>query len=70
MRCLDDYLKEAKDSFVKDAVFIESRDQFEEYMRVMENQFYETVNLPKSPYADARRQEGQVLPSYPPQPFA
>jgi len=46
-------LTEAGQSFVKDAVYMQSRDQFEEYMRVMENRFYETVKLPKSPYVDA-----------------
>lgn len=66
---LDEYLKGAKDTFVKDAVFLESREQFEDYMRVMENQFYETVHLPKSPYVDAKRQEGQLLPTFPPQAF-
>ena len=52
---IDEYLKGAKDTFVKDAVHMESREQFEHYMRVMENNFYETVNLPKSPYVDSRR---------------
>ena len=66
---VDEYLKEAKDTFVKDAVFLESREQFEDYMRVMENQFYETVSLPKSPYVDAKRQEGHLLQQYPPQAF-
>jgi len=50
---LDEYLTEAGQSFVKDSVYMQSRDQFEEYMRVMENRFYETVKLPKSPYVDA-----------------
>ena len=38
-------------------------------MRVLENRFYETVKLPKSPYVDASRREGDPLPSYPPQGF-
>ena len=67
---LDEYLKDAKDKFVKDAVYMQSRDQFEEYMRVMENQFYETSKLPKSPYVDSKKQEGHTMPSYPPQAFA
>ena len=32
----------------------------------MENQFYETVKLPKSPYTDPKRQETYSLPSHPP----
>lgn len=67
---LDEYLNEARESFVKDAVFMESRQQFEEYMRVMENKFYETANLPKSPYVDAKRREGEPLPAFPPKPYA
>ena len=38
-------------------------------MRVLENRFYETVKLPKSPYVDATRREGEPLPAYPPQGF-
>ena len=49
---------------------MESRQQFEEYMRVMENKFYETANLPKSPYVDAKRREGEPLPAFPPKPYA
>lgn len=49
---VDEYLKDAKEKFVKDSVYMASRDQFEDYMRVMENQFYETVKMPKSPYAN------------------
>ena len=30
-------------------------------MRVMENQFYETVKSAQSPYVDRRKQEGQVF---------
>ena len=45
---------------------MQSRDQFEEYMRVVENKFYETVKLPKSPYVDAKRKEGDNLPMFPP----
>lgn len=67
---LDEYLKGARESFVKDSVFMESRQQFEEYMRVMENKFYETANLPKSPYVDAKRREGESLPAFPPKAFA
>ena len=63
---LDEYLKDAGDSFVKDAVYLESRDQFEDYMRVMENKFYDSVKLPKSPYVDAKKREGESLPAYPP----
>lgn len=48
----NEYLKDAKEKFVKDSVYMASRDQFEDYMRVMENQFYETVKMPKSPYAN------------------
>ena len=54
---------------MKDAVYMQSRDQFEEYMRVMENRFYETAKLPKSPYVDSRSREGDVLPAYPPQGY-
>ena len=39
---------------------MQNRDQFEDYMRVMENQFYETVKSGQSPYVDRRKQEGQV----------
>ena len=46
----DDYLADAKESFVRDAVYMGQRQDFEDYMRVLENQFYETVKLPKSPY--------------------
>lgn len=46
-----------------------NRDQFEDYMRVLENRFYETVNLPKSPYVNARRREGEPLPVILPQDF-
>ena len=35
----------------------------------MENKFYETVKLPKSPYVDAKTREGEPLPMYPPQPY-
>lgn len=66
---LDEYLRGAKDGFVKDAVFLDSRDKFEQYMRVMENNFYETVKLPRSPYVDAKSQEGHLLPRYPPTAF-
>ena len=66
---LDAYLKESSERFLKDAVLIQSREQFENYMRVMENKFYETANLPKSPYVDAKRGEGEVLPAYPPQAY-
>ena len=31
------FASEAKDTFVKDAVFFQSRDEFNEYMRVLEN---------------------------------
>lgn len=43
---IDEYLKDAREKFVKDSVYMNSRDQFEDYMRVMENQFYETVKMP------------------------
>ena len=32
-----EYLRDAREKFVKESVFMQSRDQFEEYMRVMEN---------------------------------
>ena len=35
----------------------------------MENRFYETAKLPKSPYVDSRSREGDVLPAYPPQGY-
>ena len=54
---------------MKDAVFLNNREQFEQYMRVMENNFYETVKLPRSPYVDSKKQEGQLLPRYPPTAF-
>ena len=65
----DNFLKSARESFVKDAVYMRSREQFEDYMRVLENQFYETAMLPRSPYVDVKKQEGYSLPSYPPQAF-
>ena len=34
---LGEYLKDAREKFVKDSVFMQNRDQFEDYMRVMEN---------------------------------
>ena len=45
-----DYLSEARDTFAKEAVYFQSREDFDDYMKTMENNFYETVNLPKSPY--------------------
>lgn len=58
---IDEYLRDAREKFVKDSVFMASREQFEEYMRVTENQFYETVKSSRSPYVDSRKQEGQVF---------
>lgn len=46
-----------------------TRDQFEDYMRVLENRFYESVKLPKSPYVDASRREGDNLPIYEPHDY-
>ena len=56
-----EYLRDAREKFVKDSMFMQNRDQFEDYMRVMENQFYETVKSAQSPYVDRRKQEGQVF---------
>ena len=38
-------------------------------MRVLENRFYETVKLPKSPYVDETKREGEALPVFPPQGY-
>ena len=64
-----EYLSDAREKFVKSAVHMESREEFEDYMRVLENRFYQTVKLPKSPYVDANLKEGNALPIYPPHGF-
>ena len=63
------YLRGAREKFVKSSVHMNTRDQFEDYMRVLENRFYESVKLPKSPYVDASRREGDNLPIYEPHDY-
>jgi hypothetical protein len=43
-------LEEAGDAFVSEAVHFKSREDFNEYMQSLEARYYESVNLPKSPY--------------------
>ena len=53
-----DYLSEARDTFAGEAVFFQSREDFDDYMKTVENNFYETVNLPKSPYQTLTTNKG------------
>ena len=69
-------MSEVRDSFAREAVFFQSREDFDDYMKSMENNFYETANLPKSPYqisttnpeAGHSKFESNVLPTWPPKP--
>ena len=42
-------------------VDIESREDFDSYMRNLEQRFYQKINVPAPPY--------QQVPEYPPKPF-
>lgn len=66
-----EFLNDASESIVKDAVFFESRDQFDDYMRAMENQYYDKAQLPKTPYEKVGRENGPPvsLPEWPPKPM-
>ena len=69
-------MSEVRDSFAREAVFFQSREDFDDYMKSMENNFYETANLPKSPYQISTTNpepghskfESNVLPTWPPKP--
>lgn len=46
----DTLLEEAGVAFVNEAVHFKSRDDFNDYMHSLEARYYDSVNLPKSPY--------------------
>jgi len=65
------YLDEAGDNFVSEAVHFQSRDDFNEYMQELENKYYNSVNLPRSPYTSSLPHFGHEvasLPNWPPKP--
>lgn len=66
-----------KDVFTKEAMHFQSRDDFDDYMKTMENNYYETANLPKTPYTALASKADQdekpedlraTLPIWPPRP--
>lgn len=46
---------------MSDIVDLQSREEFDHYMRQLEQNYYHKANLPKPPY--------ESLPDYPPRPF-
>ena len=61
------YLNEAKEDLVKDVVHMQSRRDFNEYMSGLESQYYDSVNLTKTPYFNSSS-DPAPLPVYPPRP--
>ena len=73
---LEEFMSSASRDFIKEAVFFNSRAEFEEYMKSLENQYYQTVNLPRTPY-EVQSSSGEnlapnnrscFLPEWPPKP--
>lgn len=46
---------------MKDLVDFNNRDDFDSYMRSLEKNYYDQLNVSKPPY--------EVLPEYPPKPY-
>lgn len=46
---------------MKDLVDFNSRDDFEQYMRGLEKNYFDQLNFPKAPY--------EVFPDFPPKPY-
>lgn len=53
---IEEFMSGASRDFIKEAVFFNSRADFENHMRQLENQYYQTVNLPKTPYCEVQSQ--------------
>lgn len=57
-----DFFDEAYHNLVKDLVDFKSREDFDRYMKDLENDYYERRGLSAPPYEE--------IPAYPPKPYA
>jgi len=57
-----EYFEETYSNLVKDLVDFKSREDFDRYMKDMENDYYERKGLSAPPYDE--------IPAYPPKPYA
>ncbi|CDW77843.1 UNKNOWN [Stylonychia lemnae] len=58
---LDSFFDDAKNGLLKDLVDFQNRDDFDSYMKSLEKNYYNKLNLVQPPY--------EVLPDYPPKPY-
>jgi hypothetical protein len=58
---IDSFFEDAKSGLMKDLVDFQNRDDFDAYMKSLEKNYYQKLNLVQPPY--------EVLPDYPPKPF-
>ena len=64
----ENYLTDAFQTLIKEAVMFESRDSFDEYMQSVERQYFKTTNLPTSPYRSPHTGKTCIAPQWPPKP--
>ena len=58
---IDGFLAVAQHELVNQITDIQSREDFDSYMRSLEHKYYQKANVPEPPY--------QQMPDFPPKPF-
>ncbi len=60
LNLIEEFFEDAQQNLLKDLVDFQSREDFDRYMKDLENDYYDKVGLSAPPYED--------IPSYPPKP--